>query len=213
MTQPESAPGVRTAPDVGTHAGLGGRHLSIPRARRAVYRRPMTSQITRSLRAALALPGIAFFQCSSASVPVSQLSADAGADAAYCYPDNDGINGGDYTIDLVVNDTGFFASGPDAGMKDLLSTQNDAQVTLTLTNKGTRPHGFKVGCTTAEAPAGCPTTVCFPATSTIAPLEPGETKVITFDTPTPDGIIYQFSSNEPADSSVRALNDGQWSLM
>jgi hypothetical protein len=139
--------------------------------------------------------------------------SDAGLDAAYCYPDNDGINGGAYTFDLVVNDTGFFATGPDAGTKELLSTQNDAQVTLTLTNNGTKPHGFKVGCTTATAPAGCSTTVCFPANAAIAPLAPGESKTITFDTPTPDGIIYPFTSNEPADSTVDALNDGQWSLM
>jgi hypothetical protein len=174
----------------------------------------MTS--TRSvlaLRAALLVASAAIFQCSSSTTASSQLTVDAGADAAYCYPDNDGINGGDYTFDLVVTDTGFFASGPDAGMKDILSTQNDAQVTLTLTNKGTTPHGFKVGCTTATAPAGCPTTVCFPANSVIAPLAPGASTTITFDTPTPDGIIYPFTSNEPADSDVHELNDGQWSLM
>ncbi len=123
------------------------------------------------------------------------------------------MSGGDYRVDLVVDDAGFFASGPDAGMKEILSTQNDAVVMLTLTNLGTKPHGFKVGCTQTSAPPGCSTTVCFPADSTIAPLAPGESKTITFDTPTPDGIIYPFSSNEPADRSVPALNDGQWSVM
>jgi hypothetical protein len=148
----------------------------------------------------------------------SNTVKDAGVDANTCYPDNDGINGGDYTIDLVVTDTGFYASGPDAGMKSLLSTQNDAEVTLTLTNKGTKDHGFKVGCTSVlpsypNLPAGCPTSACFPANSFIAPIAPNTSKTITFDTPTPDGLIYPFTSNEPADSNVAALNDGQWSLM
>ena len=173
----------------------------------------MTQTGRRVRRVTLVLGGVALFQCSSSSGPVSHLTADAGADAAFCYPDNDGINGGDYTFDLVVTDTGFYASGPDAGMKDILSTQNDAQVTLTLTNKGLKPHGFKVGCTATTAPAGCPASVCFPANSIIAPLAPGATATITFDTPTPDGIIYPFTSNESADSDVPGLNDGQWSLM
>ena len=54
---------------------------------------------------------------------------------------------------------------------------------------------------------------CFPASATIAPLAPGASATITFDTPTPDGLIYPFTSNEPADSAVPGLNDGQWSLM
>ena len=128
---------------------------------------------------------------------------DTGADAAFCYPDNDGINGGSYTFDLTVDDTGF--------SKLLLSTQNDAQATVKLTNTGTKPHGFEIGCTTTSAPAGCPTRVCFPANATIAPLMPGETKTITFDTPTPDGILYPFKSTEPSDTGSGFT--GQWSLM
>src|ERR1700733_7411429 len=79
----------------------------------------------------------------SAIGPDAELSQDAGA----CYPDNDGINGGSYMIDLIVDEKGFLASGPDAGVKDIIATQNDAQVTLTLTNNGTKPHGFEVECT------------------------------------------------------------------
>ena len=41
------------------------------------------------------------------------------------------------TIELVVTDTGFFASGADAGPKEILATENEAQVTFTLTNRGT----------------------------------------------------------------------------
>ena len=135
-----------------------------------------------------------------------------------CYPDSDGLTGGDYTIDLVVNDVGFYAGAADAGTKDLLSTQNDSLVTLTLTNTGTKPHGFKVGCVDVlssypDLPAGCSTSACFPPSSIIAPIAPGTSATITFDTPTPDSLIYPFTSNDPGYSSVKALNDGQWSLM
>jgi hypothetical protein len=146
----------------------------------------------------LLLLAAALTHCSSSSA--ASMDTDAG-----CYPDNDGINNVVATIDLTVDDTGFSRSP--------ISTQNDSPVTLTLTNKGTKPHGFEVGCTTTTAPAGCATRVCFPDDSTIAPLAPGESKTITFETPTPDGIIYPFKSSEPADSDVKALNDGQWSLM
>jgi hypothetical protein len=132
------------------------------------------------------------------------------AEGGACFPDNDGINGGSYTIDLTVDDTGFSAA--------ILATQNDARVTLTLTNMGTTPHGFEVECTSVTpayptVPPGCPTTVCFPANSTIAPLAPGASMTTTFDTPTPDGLIYPFKSSEPSDSTVPGLNNGQWSLM
>jgi hypothetical protein len=151
--------------------------------------------------------------------PTSSTATVLNANA--CYPDNDGITGGAYTIDIVVTDTGFFASGgDDAGMtaKTIIATQNDAQVTLTLTNNGTTPHGFAVGCTSVlpsypTLPAGCPSSACFPANSTIAPIAPNTSVTVTFDTPTPDGLLYPFTSNEPADSAVPALNNGQWSLM
>ncbi len=134
-------------------------------------------------------------------------------DAAFinmCFPDSDGINGGDYTFDLTVNDTGF--------SKMILATQNDAQVTLTLMNTGTKPHGFIVGCADVTPafptlPAGCPADACFTSHAAIAPLAPGATATITFPTPTPDGVIYPFTSNEPGDSDVPGLNNGQWTLM
>jgi len=130
--------------------------------------------------------------------------------AAACYPDNDGINGGEYTFVLTVDDTGF--------SKTILTTQNDAVATVMLTNMGTTPHGFMVGCTSVlpaypDLPAGCPTVACFPSGATIPPLAPGASQTITFDTPTPDGHIYPFKSTEPADSTVPGLNNGQWVLM
>ncbi|MGA2449418.1 MAG: hypothetical protein ABTD50_12110 [Polyangiaceae bacterium] len=100
----------------------------------------------------------------------------------------------------------------------ILTSQNDAQVTLTLQNAGSKPHGFQMDCTSVTVayptvPQGCPTAACFPASAFIPPLAPGASATITFDTPTPDGLIYPFRSSEPDDSSVPGLNAGQWILM
>jgi len=157
----------------------------------------------------------------SGSVSCSSVSPDAATTTSpsTCYPDNDGINNETYVIDIAVDDTGFSSTGgDDAGAKNILATQNESQVTLTLTNNGTKPHGFQVGCVSVcssypTLPAGCSPEACFPADSTIAPIAPGAKATITFDTPTPDGLIYPFSSSEPADSTVPGLNQGQWSLM
>jgi hypothetical protein len=136
------------------------------------------------------------------------------AEINMCFPDHDGINGGSYTFDLTVDDTGF--------SKTILSTQNDATVTLTLKNTGTKPHGFVVECTNVTpayptVPAGCPDLACFPSNAFIAPLNPGESKTITFDTPTPDQLNYPFSSSDPSDCAVPGLNGAnnalQWVLM
>ncbi len=137
--------------------------------------------------AILAVVGAAQLHCSSSS-PSAASGDDGGLD---CFPDNDGVTGANtpYTFDLTVNDTGF--------SKMLLSTQNEAEVTLTLMNTGTKPHGFKVGCTSVtpaypNAPAGCPTTACFEG-ATIAPLAPGASATITLETPVPDNLIYPFT--------------------
>jgi hypothetical protein len=151
-------------------------------------------------RASRALGIVALVACSSSSGPSTSVAGDA----ATCYPDTNGFNGGSYTLDLTVDDSGF--------SKLVLATENDAQVTLTLTNQGTLSHGFEVGCTTAATPEGCPTKVCFPAGATIAPIAPGTSKTVTFTTPTADGLIYPFRSSAPADASVSGLDDGQWSL-
>ncbi len=151
-------------------------------------------------------------QCQN-PLPVTDAAADTGLSdggGADCFPNNDGVSSGNYMLDLTVDDTGF--------SKMLIATQNSAQVTLTLTNNGTKPHGFKVGCTSVTSaypslPAGCPTTVCFDPSASIAPLAPGASVTISFETPAPDDLIYPFTSNEPDDSAVAALNGGQWSLM
>jgi hypothetical protein len=163
---------------------------------------------TPALSSIVAGMGIALFQCSSGEH--GSNAADASDDGGGCFPDADGLIGGSYTIDLTVDDSGF--------SKNLLNTQNDATVTLTLTNNGTTPHGFEVDCTSV-APAYpnlspmCPSVSCFPGDSTIAPIAPGQRKTVTFFTPTADNLIYPFKSSAPNDSTVPGLNNGQWSLM
>jgi hypothetical protein len=146
--------------------------------------------------------------CATAIIGVDASAAELSA----CFPDHDGINGGTYTIDITVDDTQF--------SKTVIGTQNDATAILTVKNAGTKPHGFEVECTSvapaySTVPAGCPSVACFPANSIIAPLQPGESKTITFDTPTPDGLNYPVRSSEPGDCAVPGLNGGetQWALM
>jgi hypothetical protein len=183
------------------------------------------ARLPLALPATLVLLAAELPQCSSsnaggAGVSCASIPDDAAVTQppSVCYPDNDGINGGSYTIDLIVDDTGFTADTPDGGTKDIISTQNDAQVTLTLTNMGTRPHGFEVLSTRvcpsyANLPAGCSPLATFPMNSTIAPIAAGTSTTVSFDTPTPDGLIYPFISQAPGDSSVPGLIAGQWSLM
>jgi hypothetical protein len=145
--------------------------------------------------------------CSGSS---NGANGGTGDDGDSCYPDNDGMTDvPPYTIDLTVDDTGFSKA---------ITTQNSSQVTLTLMNAGTKPHGFAVGCTSVTPaypvlPAGCSTTACFPSNAVIAPIAPGASATIVIETPVPDGLIYPFTSNNPDDSAVPGLNDGQWNLM
>ena len=153
----------------------------------------------------IAVAGLALFNNCGASD-----DDDDPTNGGMCFSDSDGLTGGAYTIALTVDDSGF--------SKMLLNTQNNATVTLMLTNAGTTAHGFAVDCVSVltaypKLPAMCPTTSCFPDSSMIAPLAPGATQTITFSTPTADNLIYPFRSSEPADSAVAGLNDGQWSLM
>ncbi len=168
----------------------------------------------------LLLVGASLFHCGSASNSSAASALGNGGDDA-CYPDNDGVNNMGQTIDVVVDDTGFYSSDVDAGMKLVISTQNASPVTLTLTNMGTRPHGFEVACTSVlpaypDLPSGCSSTACFPSTSTIAPIAAGATATVTFETPVPDNLLYPFKSSEPSDSTVPGLNGSlgaAWNLM
>jgi hypothetical protein len=158
-----------------------------------------------ALRVNLVLCGAALL-CACSSSPSSATTGDGGA----CFPDNDGLSGGNDIEDLTVDDTGF--------SRLVLNTENSDTITFTLTNMGTKPHGFEVECTSVlpgypNLPAGCPSMSCFPANSTIPPIEPGASVTITFITPVADNLIYPFKSSEPSDSAVPGLNNGQWSLM
>ena len=63
--------------------------------------------------------------------------------------DQDGIKGGSYTFVVMVDDTQFSPA--------ILKAQNDAMVTLTLTNTGTRPHDLTVdGMPAADVAAVMP---------------------------------------------------------
>jgi len=141
------------------------------------------------------------------------VGCGAGSDTSTggeCFPDADGVTGGAYTLELTVDDEGF--------SKTVLSTQDNSTVTLTLRNAGSVAHGFELGCVSVtsefpQLPAGCPSLSCFPPESALGPLEPGESKSVTFFTPTPDNLIYPFHSNAPDDVAVPGLNRGQWSIL
>jgi hypothetical protein len=153
-----------------------------------------------------ALLGAALVDCSSSSP-----GSSSGDDGANCYPDNDGIDDQPATILLSVSDTEF--------SKTVITTQNASTVTFTLTNTGTKPHGFSVGCTSVlgaypDLPKGCASAACFPSDSTISALAPGQSQTITFLTPVPDNLVYPFQSNEPDDADVPGLTQNLgWNLM
>ncbi len=138
---------------------------------------------------------------------------DASVDAQLmCFPDRDGISDCPATIVATVDDKTF--------SKTVFATQNYSTVTFTLTNKGTKAHGFEVECTSTlpgypDLAAGCPKVSCFPSDSTIAPLDPGQSKTIVFLTPIADGINFPVKSSEPADCDVPGLNGSitQWQLL
>ncbi len=120
--------------------------------------------------------------------------SESGDDDESCLPDDaDGINGGNNTFTLVVDDTSFSPI--------ILQAQNDANVTLTLQNDGTQPHSFVVSCIDTPNDLGCPTSSCFPDAANIPAVAPGESATTTFVTPSPEGI-YEFSSDVDGDAQT-----------
>jgi hypothetical protein len=75
----------------------------------------------------------------------------------------------------------------------ILKAENNANVTIRLTNSGTKPHDLVVQCLTAN---GC--TTCFPSASKIAGVAPGASASVTFAVPPVEGI-YGFASDLPGD--------------
>ncbi|MEI9938783.1 MAG: hypothetical protein WDO69_16310 [Pseudomonadota bacterium] len=148
----------------------------------------------------------------------SEPSADAGASGASndgddddddddnpsgnCIPDDqDGVVGGKNTVKLYVTDTGFNVGTQDSGQRNI-AVQNRANVALTLTNVGTRPHGFTIACRPTDLPAECnQPTSCFPTAANVAALQPGDAVTVMFQTPVVEGE-YQFTSDEPGDEAL-----------
>jgi hypothetical protein len=132
---------------------------------------------------------------------VACSSDDDDDDESSCVPDDaDGIANVDIAVALSVDDSTFAPA--------IVKTQNSSNVTLTLTNTGTRPHGFSVDCYPTPNARGCPAEVCFPNEATIAPIAPGASATVKFTTPAYEAI-YTYRSTADGDG---ALATGQFIL-
>ena len=111
-----------------------------------------------------------------------------------CTPDDaDGVISEPAKQILTVTDSGF--------MPLVVTTQNTSDITLTLENKGTTPHGFVVDCKPTPNDDGCPMQSCFPSEARIDALAPGDRATIMFQTPLVEGI-YDFRSGLPEDAEL-----------
>jgi hypothetical protein len=111
-----------------------------------------------------------------------------------CQPDDfDGVIGGSVTFELTVDDERFRPL--------ILTAQNRATVTLTLSNAGTEPRGFFVECLPTPNDDGCATESCFPDAARIEPIEPGESATRVFEVPLVEGtysIVSEPGQSEPS---------------
>jgi hypothetical protein len=112
------------------------------------------------------------------------LAACSNSDKGVGGDDQNGISGGTASFAVTVNDTAF--------MPTILTTENLSTVTLTLTNAGTKPHGFMVQCMG---------NACFPDMAKIAPIDANATAMITFMVPFTEGI-FTFASGAPGDTQT-----------
>ena len=128
-------------------------------------------------------------------------AGDTGDDS--CMPDDqDGVIGGDNKVLLNVSDTGFAVGGVNSGStQPNIAVQNTSNVTLTITNVGTKPHGFHVACRATDLPAGCPQMACFPDEANVPAIAPGASVTVMFSTPAVEGE-YEFTSDEPGDEAL-----------
>ena len=111
-----------------------------------------------------------------------------------CTPeDADGVISEPATLLLTVTDTNFAPI--------VLTTQNSSEITLTLRNDGTTPHGFVVDCRPTPNDDGCPTQSCFPSESQIELVVPGEQATVVFETPLVEGL-YDFRSGVAEDADL-----------
>lgn len=124
---------------------------------------------------------------------VPACSSDDSDDDA-CMPDDaDGIASVDITVALAIDDTTFAPA--------IVKTQNTSVVTLTVTNTGTKPHGFAVDCLPTPNAKGCPTTSCFSAAATVPAIAPGSNATVKFTTPAVEGI-YTYRSTGEGDTAT-----------
>jgi hypothetical protein len=121
-----------------------------------------------------------------------------------CNPDENGTAGGTNTFDLTVSDTGFTLGSLDAGPGEPnITVENLANVKLTMTNVGNKPHDFVIQCLATPNTMGCPTTSCFAPDAGIPTLQPGQSATTSFVTPVHEGI-YPFISDLPGDTTTSA---------
>jgi hypothetical protein len=120
-----------------------------------------------------------------------------------CAPDDaDGLVGGHTTVLVSVSDTGYAVGGVGSGStQPNIAVQNSSSVTLTVTNVGRMPHGFRVACIPTGLPAGCPRQSCFPDGASIASIAPGDSVTVTFTTPAVEGA-YAITSDQPGDAAL-----------
>jgi hypothetical protein len=132
-------------------------------------------------------------------------SGQASDDRASCNPgDQDGVVGSNARVLLNVSDTAFAVGGVNSGStQPNIAVQNSSNVTLTVTNVGTKPHSLHVACIPTGLPAGCQLLSCFPDSANIPAIAPGTSVTVTFATPALEGA-YQFTSEEPGDTSTDA---------
>jgi hypothetical protein len=112
-------------------------------------------------------------------------------DDACSLDDADGVTGGNVSFEVTVDDDGFVPA--------ILTSQDSANVTLTLRNTGTRPHAFVIDCMPTPNANGCPMTSCFPDTASISAVAPDSLATTTFVVPRVEGIHY-YHSDEPGDT-------------
>jgi hypothetical protein len=110
---------------------------------------------------------------------VSACGADAAPEGA-CQPDDlDGVIGGEAEFEVSVDETAF--------RPRILTAQNRATVTLTLTNAGSEPQGFFIECLPTPNDDGCPAESCFSDEARIEPIAPGESAKVMFEVPIVEG--------------------------
>lgn len=119
-----------------------------------------------------------------------------------CIPDDqDGVVGGNNTVKLYITDSGFNVGTQDSGQRNI-AVQNSANVTLVISNVGSKPHSFAIACRPTGLPAECnQPTSCFPKGANVSAIEPGDRVTVQFKTPVVEGE-YQFTSEEPGDQDL-----------